>query len=122
MITDRLYVVQDFINANEISTLIFVNVCNQICEGTTNFKRIAEKYDLKRSNKFSGSHVAKTALKCLKRIKKQHLINTVYPGIVFQLKLNQLRYLINLRYSKLEPISFEAWISRGAMVRNTFKA
>ena len=65
---------------------------------------------MQRSNKFKGSKVAKLARKYLKKLKKENLVNTTYKGISFQLKLSQLRYLINMKYEKKEDISIDAWL------------
>lgn len=64
---------------------------------------------MKKCHNFSGSKIAKYAVNCLRKVKKTNLINTTYPGIIFQLKLNQLRFLINNRYNQSDLISFEGW-------------
>ena len=65
----------------------------------------------KKVDKFKCKIIAKYASGCLKRIKKINLIPTQYKHIAIQLKISQMRFLVNLRYDKWgsDPISFEAW-------------
>jgi hypothetical protein len=37
------------------------------------------------------------------------MIHTKFKNIAYALKLNQLMFLINLKYSSFEPISQDAW-------------
>ncbi len=71
------------------------------------------KYDIKNKkiDKFKSKNISKYASACLKRVKKYHLINTTYSNIALQIKLSQMRFLVNLKYDKYsaDPISFEAW-------------
>lgn len=66
----------------------------------------------KKVDKFKTKIIAKYASSCLKRVKKSNLIGNKYKNIGIQLKVTQMRFLINLRYDKWggDPISFEAWI------------
>ena len=66
----------------------------------------------KKVDKFKPKIIAKYASGCLKRIKKSNLVASTYKNIAIQLKISQMRYLVNLRYDKWggDPISLEAWM------------
>ncbi|CAF0717201.1 unnamed protein product [Brachionus calyciflorus] len=109
MIEDKYNLVEEMIVSNEKTLYAFVDVCNRLCSGNTNFKKIADHYNMKKTQNFSGNKVAKYAINWLRKLKKAHLAHTMYPGIIFQLKLNQLRFLTNARYTQSELTSFNGW-------------
>ena len=51
----------------------------------------------KNINNFKSKSIAKYAISLLKKHKKQNLIQTTYLNIGRQLKLTQMRFLINLK-------------------------
>lgn len=70
-----------------------------------------ENVQKKKVDKFKPKILAKYASSCLKRCQKFHLIASEYKNIEVQLKITQMRFLVNLKYDKWggDPISFEAW-------------
>jgi len=71
----------------------------------------SQDHTFKKVDKFKAKIIAKYASACLKRVKKSNLIGIKYKNIALQLKISQMRFLVNLRYDKWggDPISFEAW-------------
>jgi hypothetical protein len=65
----------------------------------------------KKIDKFKSKAIAKYASTTLKKNKKLSLISSQYSNIAHQLKLSQMRFLVNLKYDKMatDPISFDAW-------------
>lgn len=42
MIEDKFSLLEEMLATNEKTLMTFVEVCNRLCDGTTNFKKIAE--------------------------------------------------------------------------------
>lgn len=76
------------------------------------FKENFSKYcqtNRRKTERFKSSNIAKYAISHLKKVKKSNLVYTKFKNIAYALKLNQLMFLINLKYSNIEPISEAAW-------------
>jgi len=77
----------------------------------TNFFELKRRYpDLKNKKltNFRPKAIAKYASSTLKKHKKLSLIPEKFQNIAFQLKLSQMRFLVNLKYDKqtADPIRY----------------
>ncbi len=72
-------------------------------------------------DKFKQKNLAKFAVAYLKRMKKLSLLNNC-KNIKLQLKLTQLRFLVNLKYDthNAEPISEDSWTELVLVCLRTF--
>lgn len=114
MLLDKYTSIDEFINKDSKTMLSVIDICDMLCNSETNLKEISLRYPELRSrklDKFKSKAIAKYASNCLKKNKKLYLIATKYVNIAFQLKLSQMRFLVNLKYDKMtsDPISLEAW-------------
>lgn len=115
MLIDKYTSIDDYIKGNETVLIQVVELCERLCDPSVKLKELAMSYEnvqRKKVDKFKTKIIARYASSCLKRIKRSSLIASKYKNIAIQLKVTQMRFLINLRYDKWgsDPISFEAWI------------
>lgn len=119
MLLDKYTAIDDYINKSETVTIQVVDLCDKLCSPDVNLKDIAndtyEHVQRKKIDRFKAKNIAKYASSILKRIKKINLISVRYQNIGVQLKISQMRFLVNLRYDNnnkrgSDPISFDAWI------------